>query len=177
MPNLNCEWYVEVTEKFHHSCICLFWCKQEGHALKLLSTAARLDIEDFVGKEVYLEVSHPLQSCCFFPASFLSLQPTPQEGYIYGIMSDLSFDIWWNHQAEFSEFLGMNITCAEIFNCGFQLLPFGVSSNICNEHKSWDYFCVEKFESLSSMKSLCTFSDLQCMDSCQDLIMKITMKT
>jgi hypothetical protein len=66
---------------------------KEGHALKLLSTAARLDIEDFVGKEVYLEVSHPLQSC-FFPASFLSLQPTPQEGYIYGIMSDLSFDIW-----------------------------------------------------------------------------------
>jgi len=29
---------------------------KEGHALKLLSTAARLDIEDFVGKEVYLEL-------------------------------------------------------------------------------------------------------------------------
>jgi hypothetical protein len=36
----------------------------------------------------------------------------------------------------FSEFVGMNITCAEIFNCGFQLLPFGVSGKICNKHKS-----------------------------------------
>lgn len=29
---------------------------QEGKALKLLATAARLDIEDFLQKKVYLEV-------------------------------------------------------------------------------------------------------------------------
>lgn len=32
-------------------------CCQEGKALKLLATAARLDIEDFLQKKVYLEVS------------------------------------------------------------------------------------------------------------------------
>jgi hypothetical protein len=103
--------------------------------LKLLSTAARLDIEDFVGKEVYLEVSHPLQSCCFFPASFLSNQHLKKGIYmescqtyplIYGEITSQNF----------SEFVGMNITCAEIFNCGFQLLPFGVSRKICNKQKS-----------------------------------------
>ena len=31
---------------------------QDGSALKILATAARLDVEDFVGKEVYLEVLH-----------------------------------------------------------------------------------------------------------------------
>lgn len=31
---------------------------QEGKALKLLATAARLDIEDFLQKKVYLEVLH-----------------------------------------------------------------------------------------------------------------------
>ena len=30
--------------------------KQGGQALKMLATAARLDIEDFVGKEVFVEV-------------------------------------------------------------------------------------------------------------------------
>lgn len=30
---------------------------QEGKALKLLATAARLDIEDFLQKKVFLEVS------------------------------------------------------------------------------------------------------------------------
>lgn len=30
---------------------------QEGKALKLLATAARLDVEDFLQKKVYLEVS------------------------------------------------------------------------------------------------------------------------
>lgn len=36
------------------------WCwSQEGQALKMLATAARLDIEDFVGKEVFVEVCLP----------------------------------------------------------------------------------------------------------------------
>lgn len=33
------------------------WLLQEGKALKLLATAARLDIEDFLQKKVFLEVA------------------------------------------------------------------------------------------------------------------------
>lgn len=33
---------------------------QGGESLKMLATAARLDIEDFVGKEVYVEVGYTL---------------------------------------------------------------------------------------------------------------------
>jgi hypothetical protein len=43
--------------------------KQGGQALKLLATAARLDIEDFVGKEVFVEVcqnNNPTISCSAF---------------------------------------------------------------------------------------------------------------
>lgn len=40
-----------------YSCVtCLLICFQEGKALKLLATAARLDIEDFLQKKVFLEV-------------------------------------------------------------------------------------------------------------------------
>jgi len=44
--------------------------KQGGQALKMLATAARLDIEDFVGKEVFVEVC---QSHDHFLHSFLNL--------------------------------------------------------------------------------------------------------
>lgn len=38
---------------------------QGGTALKMLATAARLDIEDFVGKEVFVEVCHhPIFKFC-----------------------------------------------------------------------------------------------------------------
>ena len=35
----------------------LIWFNQDGKALKLLATASRLDIEDFLQKKVFLEVS------------------------------------------------------------------------------------------------------------------------
>jgi hypothetical protein len=49
------------------------------------------------------------------------------------------------------------MSCSKFFNFGFSLLLFGVNNNICMEHKNRDYFCVEKFECLSSMKFLWTF--------------------
>lgn len=42
---------------------CASQSPQEGKALKLLATAARLDIEDFLQKKVYLEVQ-PLKYLC-----------------------------------------------------------------------------------------------------------------
>ncbi len=65
--------------------------------------------------------------------------------------------IWWNYYQNCLEFEGMKTSCFDNFNFRFSLLLFGVNNNICMEHKYWDYFCVEKFECLSSMKFLWTF--------------------
>jgi hypothetical protein len=56
---------------------------------------------------------------------------------MHGILSNPSFNIWWNYYQNCLEFEDMKMSCSKQFNFGFSILRFGVNNNICMEHKNW----------------------------------------